>query len=95
MLKLLIIDTDADYRNHLHTWLDAQLDFQVVAATAHLDHTHELVAQGPAERVVAAHELEIGVADPGQDGPDPRLARRRFVAGGRPRSSVPVSACRK
>jgi len=44
---------------------------------APLDDADELVAQDPGARVVAAGDLEVGVADAGADHADQRLAGRR------------------
>jgi len=48
---------------------------------AGFDHTHEFVAQHTVETHVAAHDLQVGIADAGQRHPDQRLAGRWFRPG--------------
>ncbi len=43
--------------------------------------THEFVPQRAAERIIAANDLKVGVADPGFDDPDQRFARCRHRNG--------------
>ena len=51
------------------------------AAAASIDDADELVPEHAGVRVVAAHQLQVGVAHAGDGDADPRLAGRRFGDG--------------